>query len=36
MLFELELLKFINNKYTMYANKDLKRIKMMDDRISKI
>jgi hypothetical protein len=36
MLFELEWLRFINNKYTLYANKDLKRIKMMEDRISKI
>jgi hypothetical protein len=34
-LFELEWLKFIHNKYLRYANKDVKRIEMIQERIDK-
>ncbi len=33
-VFEVEWLKYINQRYTMHANKDLKRIRMIEDRIS--
>lgn len=33
-LFEVEWLKFIHNRYLSHANKDLKRIKMIEERIS--
>jgi hypothetical protein len=33
-VFEVEWLKFINNRYMLHANKDVKRIKMIEDRIS--
>jgi len=34
-LFEVEWMKFISNKYQMYANKDIQRISMIEDRLSK-
>jgi hypothetical protein len=34
-LFELEWMKFISNKYQMYANKDRQRILMIEDRLTK-
>jgi len=33
-VFEVEWLKFINNRYMLHANKDVKRIKMIEERIS--
>ena len=33
-VFEVEWLKFIHNRYTLHANKDVKRIKMIEDRIA--
>jgi 2-keto-3-deoxy-L-rhamnonate aldolase RhmA len=33
-VFEVEWLKFINQRYLMHANKDVKRIKMIEDRIA--
>ena len=33
-VFEVEWLKFINNRYMLHANKDVKRIKMIEDRIA--
>lgn len=33
-VFEVEWLKFINQRYLMHANKDIKRIKMIEDRIA--
>jgi hypothetical protein len=34
-VFEVEWLKFIKQRYSMYANKDIKRIEMIEDRINK-
>jgi uncharacterized protein (DUF1919 family) len=34
-VFEVEWLKFVNYKYSLLANKDVQRIKMIEDRISK-
>ena len=34
-LFEVEWMKFISNRYQMYANKDRQRISMIEDRLSK-
>lgn len=34
-VFEVEWLKHINSKYSLLANKDIKRIKMIEDRINK-
>jgi hypothetical protein len=33
-VFEVEWLKFIHQRYSMHANKDVKRIKMIEDRIA--
>jgi hypothetical protein len=33
-VFEVEWLKFIQKRYSMHANKDIKRIEMIEDRIS--
>jgi hypothetical protein len=33
-VFEVEWLKFINQRYSMHANKDIKRIKMIEERIA--
>jgi len=33
-VFEVEWLKFINNRYMLHANKDVKRIKMIEERIA--
>ena len=33
-VFEVEWLKFVNNRYMLHANKDVKRIKMIEERIS--
>jgi len=33
-VFEVEWLKFINNRYMLHANKDIKRIKMIEERIA--
>jgi len=34
-VFEVEWLKYINSKYSLLANKDIKRISMIEDRINK-
>jgi hypothetical protein len=34
-MFEVNWLKYINNRYSLYANKDLNRIKMIQERIEK-
>ena len=34
-VFEVEWLKYINNKYSLLANKDIQRIKMIEERINK-
>ena len=34
-VFEVEWLKYINSKYSLLANKDVQRIKMIEDRINK-
>jgi hypothetical protein len=34
-VFEVEWLKYVNNKYSLLANKDLQRIKMIEERINK-
>jgi hypothetical protein len=34
-VFEVEWLKFIQTRYSMHANKDIKRIEMIEDRINK-
>jgi hypothetical protein len=34
-VFEVEWLKYVNYKYSLLANKDIQRIKMIEDRISK-
>jgi len=34
-IFEVEWLKYINSKYSLLANKDIQRIKMIEERISK-
>ena len=33
-VFEVEWLKFVNNRYMLHANKDVKRIKMIEERIA--
>ena len=33
-VFEVEWLKYISSRYFMHANKDIKRIKMIEDRIT--
>ena len=34
-VFEVEWLKYVNAKYSLLANKDIQRIKMIEDRINK-
>jgi len=34
-VFEVEWLKYVNSKYSLLANKDIQRIKMIEDRINK-